>query len=49
MRPSSWRLYMRTQRLQAEKRERVKELQLEVDQRRSLRMKTNILPSIIGN
>lgn len=48
MRPSSWRLFIRTQRLQAEKRERIKEQQLEADQRRSLRMRIDELPSIIG-
>lgn len=48
MRPSNWRLYMRTQRLQYERKERVLEQQLDADQRRSLKLKMNDLPSIIG-
>ncbi|XP_025423199.1 nitric oxide-associated protein 1 [Sipha flava] len=48
MRPSNWRLYMRTQRLMSESKERVLEQQMEADQRRSLRMKIDDLPSIIG-
>lgn len=39
---------MRTQRLQQERRERISEQQLEADQRRSLKLKINDLPSIIG-
>lgn len=39
---------MRTQRLISENKERVLEQQMEADQRRSLRMKINDLPSIIG-
>lgn len=48
MRPSNWRLYLRTKRLMLEKKERVLEQQMEADQRRSLRMKINNIPSIIG-
>lgn len=39
---------MRTQRLQYERKERVLEQQLDADQRRSLKLKMNDLPSIIG-
>jgi len=39
---------MRTQRLQSERKERILEQQLDADQRRSLRLKINDLPSIIG-
>lgn len=49
MRPSNWKLYMRTQRLNSERKERILEQQLEADQRRSLRMKISNIPSIIGN
>lgn len=48
MRPSNWRLYLRTKRLLMEKKERILEQQIEADQRRSLRMKINNIPSIIG-
>lgn len=48
MRPSNWRLYLRTKRLILEKKERILEQQMEADQRRSLRMKINNIPSIIG-
>lgn len=48
MRPSNWRLYLRTQRLQSDKKERILEQQLEADQKQSLRMKINNIPSIIG-
>lgn len=48
MRPSYWRLYMRTHRLQSEKKEKLLERQIEVDQRRTLKMKINNIPSIIG-
>lgn len=48
MRPSNWRLYLRTKRLILEKKERILEQQIEADQRRSLRMKINNIPSIIG-
>jgi len=39
---------MRTQRLQYERKERILEQQLDADQRRSLKLKINDLPSIIG-
>ena len=39
---------MRTQRLQYERKERILEQQLDADQRRSLKLKMNNLPSIIG-
>lgn len=48
MRSSNWKLYMRTKRLQFERRERIKEQQLEIDQKRSAKMKINNIPSIIG-
>lgn len=48
MRPSNWKLYMRTQRLISERKERILEQQLEADQRQSLRMRIDDLPSIIG-
>lgn len=48
LRPSNWRLYLRTQRLKLLKNKRILEQQLEMDQRRSLRMKINNIPSIIG-
>lgn len=48
MRPSNWRLYLRTKRLQSERKEQILEEQLEADQKRSLRMKINNIPSIIG-
>lgn len=49
MRPSNWKLYLRTQRLKSEREERIFEQQLEADQRKSLRMKISNIPSIIGN
>lgn len=49
MRASNWKLFMRTRRLQLERRERIKEQQLEIDQKRSARIKINTIPSIIGN
>lgn len=48
MRPSNWKLYMRTQRLISERKERVLEQQLEADQKRALKMRIDDLPSIIG-
>jgi len=48
MRPSNWRLYMRTRRLQWQRKEKILEKQIEVDQKRMLRMKINNIPSIIG-
>lgn len=39
---------MRTQRLQSERKEKILEQQLDADQRRSLKLKINDLPSIIG-
>jgi len=39
---------MRTQRLQYERKERILEQQLDADQKRSLKLKINDLPSIIG-
>lgn len=39
---------MRTQRLQSERKEKILEHQLDADQRRSLKLKINDLPSIIG-
>lgn len=48
MRPSNWKLYMRTKRLQNEKKELILAQKLEADQRRSLRMKIDNIPSIIG-
>lgn len=48
MRPSNWKLYLRTKRLQMEKKERILEQKLEADQRKSLRMKISNIPSIIG-
>lgn len=48
LRPSNWRLFLRTQRLKLLKSQRMLEQQLEMDQRRSLRMKINNIPSIIG-
>jgi len=48
MRPSNWRLYLRTRRLQYEKKEKILKQQIEVDQKRMLRMKINNIPSIIG-
>jgi len=40
---------MRTQRLKLEQKERILEQQIEADQKRSLRMRINNIPSIIGN
>lgn len=48
MRPSNWKLYLRTHRLKSEREERIFEQQLDADQRKSLRMKINNIPSIIG-
>lgn len=48
MRPSDWRLYMRTRRLKMERQEKILEQQVEADQRRSLRMPVSNIPSIIG-
>ncbi|XP_050436060.1 nitric oxide-associated protein 1 [Adelges cooleyi] len=48
MRPSNWRLYLRTQRLMREKKQHIIEKQLENDQKRLSKMKINNVPSIIG-
>jgi len=48
MRPSNWRLFVRTQRLKSEKKEKILEHKLETDQKRMLGMKINSIPSIIG-